>query len=101
MESRIELEILNHSEEILDSVVVIGPETVVKLGVINREREVKTYFYPQGQGTLKIQISSDDKKAQAIISDYITRLPGRLEDSKIIINPNLEITVINLIPAMD
>ncbi|HEW98039.1 MAG: hypothetical protein DRR16_31125 [Candidatus Parabeggiatoa sp. nov. 3] len=97
VETRIELEIVNHTQRTLDSIVIQGPVNKITLEPISSGQQVKTYFYPEGEGLLEIFVSSDKQKAEAIIDGYITKFPSNMHDSKIIVGSNLEITVINLL----
>jgi len=96
VETRIELEIVNQTQRTLDSIVIQGPVDKITLEPIASGQQVKTYFYPEGEGLLEIFISSDDQKTEGIISRYITTFPRNKHDSKIIVSPNLEMTIINL-----
>jgi len=96
VETRIELEIINQSQRTLDSIVIQDPVAKITLAPIAPGQSVKTYFCPEGEGLLEIFVSSDTQKTEAIISGYITTFPRNKHDSQIIINPNLEITIINL-----
>ena len=93
--SRATFEIVNQSHVALDSVIMQGPINRVALDPIASGEQVKTYFYPGGDGALKILVSSGNQKAKAFIDGYITTLPKDRHDAKIIIKPNLEIKVIH------